>query len=311
MKKATVIKLTSALDFLKNAELEKAYVELEKSLGDDLENADVEYALKAVEYWLPKLETAKKAATPLERGEYMISHWKSFLEFIAKQGECRDTIIYALKRAVFLLALKFYSKLFEQEKELKEAEPYRKVGLCYKILGEYDRALEFLKFACELDKNSSAIMAELADCYACYGETKLSKVFFREAFFIDPSGIELQFLESALILKLIERVKALGIKPEHISEWIPIYGMLDGVFNVKRELKSVEFGQLKQKIFLLEYEVKDGSGEQLDSLVPRLINYYFWLIDHYIAVHEDKSKIDGILLRIRVLDKNIYDCYTR
>ncbi len=309
MKKATVLRLTSTLDFLKNAELEKAYDELTESLSDDLENDDVEYALKAVKYWLARFSEAKQATTPMERGEFMISCWKPFLSFINKQGESREVIIYALKQAVFLLALKFYSELFAHKKELQEAEPYRKIGICYKTLGDYDEALNFLKYAAKLDENSAPILAELADCYACYGETKLSKVFFREAFFINPSEIELQFLESELIVKLIERVKNLGVKTEYIAEWLPIYGRLDGVFTVKRELRSVEFGQLKQKIFLMECEIKEASNEQKERMVPRLINYYFWLIDHYVAVQEDKAKIDDILLRIKVWDKNIYDCY--
>lgn len=163
----------------------------------------------------------------------------------------------------------------------------------------------------DLDKNSAAILAELADCYAFCGEARFSKVFFREAFFINPSAIELQFLESEVICRLIQKVESMGYKPGEVAEWIPVYGVLDGVLNIKRELRSFEFGQLKQKIFLLESEVREKPDDQRIKLVPRLINHYFWLIDHYVNTNEDKAKIDDVLLRIKVLDKNIYNSYVK
>ena len=303
--------LNTALDFLKQGELKQAYAELEKILKNDLENIDIEYALRGVRFWEDIFEKAKQASTPLEQGEYMISQWKSFLAYIRKHGEPKEAVIYALKYAVFVIALKFYSPLFREETELKSAEPYRKVGLCYKALGDYEKSLDFLKYAADMEKNSAAVLAELADCYALYGEIQFSKVFFREAFFIDPSDIELQFLESEVICRLIRKIENLGYKSGAVAEWVPIYGVLDGIFNVKRELRSFEFGRLKQKIFLLESEIREKADEDGGVLVPRLINHYFWLIDHYVNIKEDKAKIDDVLLRIKVLDKNIYNSYVK
>ncbi|UTY29251.1 tetratricopeptide repeat protein [Treponema putidum] len=304
-------KLNKALSILKQGDLKGTYAELERLLKDDLENAEIVYTLKGVRFWDDKLERAKKASTPLERAEMMISQWKPFLSYIRRQGEEKESIIYSLKCAVFTIALEFYADLFNEDSELPDSEPYRKIGLCYKVLGNYEKALEFLKYAAEIDKNSGAVLADLADCYALYGEIKFAKAFFREAFFIDPDGIEMQFLESEIINRLIHKVNSLGYKAEEIADWVPVYGVLDGIFNVKRELRAFEVGQLKQNIFLMEGEVQNASQEQKNKLVPRLINHYFWLIDHYVSVNENKSKIDDLLLRIKVLDQNIYNCYMR
>ena len=70
-------------------------------------------------------------------------------------------------------------------------------------------------------------------------------------------------------------------------------------------------GRLKLKIFLLESEIREKADEDGSVLVPRLINHYFWLIDHYVNIKEDKAKIDDVLLRIKVLDKNIYNSYVK
>ena len=94
-------------------------------------------------------------------------------------------------------------------------------------------------------------------------------------------------------------------------EWIPVYGTLDGMLNVKRELKALELGKLKQSIYTLENELREKDTKNRRILIPRLINYYFWLIDHYINGNVEKSKVDEILLRIRLLDEKIYDRYIR
>jgi len=89
-----------------------------------------------------------------------------------------------------------------------------------------------------------------------------------------------------------------------------VYGVLYGVFNVKRELRALEFGKLKQAIFALENELKDASAETRSVLVPRLINHYFWLIDHYVNVNDDKTRINEVLLKIKLLDTDVYNRYT-
>ena len=53
----------------------------------------------------------------------------------------------------------------------------------------------------------ASILAEMADCYALCGEEKTSKVLFREAFFINPETIDLDFLESELIECLVKKTK--------------------------------------------------------------------------------------------------------
>jgi len=45
-------------------------------------------------------------------------------------------------------------------------------------------------------------------------------------------------------------------------------------------------------------------------VVPRLINHYFWLIDHYLASGEERQKIEEVLERIKALDPAIYKEYT-
>jgi hypothetical protein len=79
------------------------------------------------------------------------------------------------------------------------------------------------------------------------------------------------------------------------------------VFNVKREMKPLELGKLKQSIFLLQKEIE--TEPRARGLVPRLINRYFWLIDHYLTVGETRERIEEILERIREIDPRVYREY--
>ena len=92
--------------------------------------------------------------------------------------------------------------------------------------------------------------------------------------------------------------------------WIPVYGVLWGIFNIKRELRSQEVGKLRQEIYALENEQKDPSCD-FQILTPRLINMYFWLIDHYVQNNDNQRLINEILLKIKILDTNIYNSYIK
>ncbi len=92
-------------------------------------------------------------------------------------------------------------------------------------------------------------------------------------------------MESLLIGKLIDNIRSQGFDNSELCEWIPVYGVLYGVFNIKRELKALELGKLKQSIHALENRYEE-EPENRYITVPRLLNRYFWLIDYYINIKE-------------------------
>ena len=303
--------LQPALVFLKQGDLEQAHISLGQLLEQDLENPQVMYTLKGVSFWLDRVRYSQALADDFLRGEYIISQWKPFLDYIKKKGNFNESIIYALKCSVFTIALRLYQSLLTGTESVhNSAEIYRKTGLCYKALGDYETAISCLRYAADMDMNSSAILSELADAYALSGEVRLAKVFFREALFKNASEIEMCFLESEIINALVTKVAAIGYTGEELLEWLPVYGTLDGILNVKRELKALELGKLKQSIYMLENELREKDVKNKKLLVPRLINYYFWLIDHYNTTNSERARINETLLKIKLLDSSIYDMYT-
>lgn len=301
--------LAKAYKLLEEGKAAQAQEILARALEYDFGNSEIAFAHWCCSYWVDFLRNLPRIKS-YEQGDGLIVRWKSFKPDYEQHKGFQKRTIYAVQRGIFTLALAAYESSKEEGNAVWRADLYRKKGLCYKKLGKYETALNLLSEAYRLAPQSAVVLAEMADCLALCGEDKNAKVLFREAFFIDAERVEIEFLDSELICALIRQVKEKGYIGAVLQEWIPVYGVLYGVFNVKRELRTQEAGRLRQEIFAKENEIKDPSNDA-KILVPKLINMYFWLIDHYARSNEGKSKINECLLQIRVHDENIYRMYTK
>ena len=299
--------LAGAFELIREGDLLKSSELLEEALSVDFEDKEVISSLKTVNFWRERLAVLEGLKSPFECGEYLLGQWKHFGSFLERVGFITEQCLHSIRSYIFETALGFFNKVLN-ESSGRDEEILLRIGRCYKGKGDFDKAIQILESANQLVKTKPDIIAELADCYAMINEIQASKVFFREAFFINPSGIELDCLESEMIQRLINKVKELGYLNPVLEEWIPVYGVLYGIFTIKRELKPIEFGKLRQSIYSLENEIRDDFGKT-EILMPRLINRYFWLIDHYISTNEEREKIDEVLLRLKVLNEKIYKKY--
>jgi hypothetical protein len=300
--------LSNAYECLKCVDLRAATDCLERALSVDFEHPEVLWSLKCANFWAERVERLEDLANPFERGESTIEDWKSFASFASKLDGDFERALFAFKRFAFCLALEQYSELPSEERESHEADLALRAGICHKGAGDYEEALRSLETAARFRKDDAEVLAQLADAYALSGDERSSKVLFREAFFVAAQRVDVELLESSAIRKLAAEVSSRGYSGPALAEWIPVYGTLLGVFSIRRELKSVEAAKLRQSIYQLENEAKEGR-EDRSTLVPRLINRYFWLIDYYVAAKEDRARIDEVLLKIRLLDQSVYKQY--
>lgn len=283
---------------------------LEKALSIDLDNAEVQSALKCANFWKLRSIRVDRLQDPFEEGEYLMKEWRHFdsfsRSFLGQPSRC----LQALKHWVFGSSLRSYRRI-QREDESLDREILFRMGRCYKSLGNYEQALAHLEMSNNRKREDPEILSELADTYALINEMKTSKVFFREAFFLDPQKVDLLFLESEMLRRLVRKLRSIGIQEKDLKEWIPVYGVVFGVLNVKRELSPLEYGKLRQSIYALENEVNAGQANREEVTIPRLLNRYFWLIDHYLIVNEERGKIEDIQEKIRILNNSIYTQYIK
>lgn len=298
-----------AYNLLKNYDPLSAQEVLSNALISDLENTEILFGLKCTSFWCERFNNISVITNLFQKGEQLILYWKDFLSLFQEEKSNHEQCIYSIKKGIFTQVLEIFQQLLEENSTIDKGTIFSRIGLCYKQLGFYDKALNALSKANLVNPEKASILAEMADCYALCGEDKTSKVLFREAFFINPQDVDISFLESELFCRLYDEVLKTGKKGAIAAEWFPVEGVLLGVLNVKRELRALEAGKLRQNIYALETELKDTGVEPLLT-IPRLINNYFWLIDHYVTIHEDRAKINEILLKIKLLDIDIYERYS-
>ncbi|MCL1991860.1 MAG: tetratricopeptide repeat protein [Spirochaetes bacterium] len=302
--------VTSAYNKLKARDATGAAQLLDKALELDFENEEVKHALKCVHWWLEYTKRLDDIQEPYEKGGFILSLFKQYHIFLRQFDKAYDLCQYAVRAFAFSAALSFFESLLVEGANQNDPELLLLVGRCYKGLGNYDEALKFLAQVVRFQREDAEALAELADVNALLSENLAAKALFREAFFVDPGKVNMHFLESDLFLRLREKVAEMGCGEDDICEWIPVYGYLWGVFSVKRELKQVEVSRLKQSIFAMETE-RMANPKRWPEIKPRLLNRYFWLIDHYENSRSDPALIEECLLKIKVTDPDIYSRYTK
>jgi tetratricopeptide (TPR) repeat protein len=305
--------IQQAYENLKASDAVSAQRVLEDALKIDYEHPEVVYGLKCITWWLERIKKLEDFRDTYDKGGFVLSQWRSFYSFLDRINDGKngyEPCLYAIRRFVFSTALRYFEDVLGDGINQHDPGLLLQVGRCYKGVGNYDQAIKYLEQAVRFKREDGETLSELADVNALLEETRVAKVLFREAFFTDPLGVDLRAMESELIIRLRDRVIQMGKTGQELLEWIPIYGCLYGVFSVKRELKTVEVGRLKQSIFTLENEIR-SRPDNLSLLVPRLINRYFWLIDQYENTREDPGLIEETMLKIKIIDPAIYEQYIR
>lgn len=277
-----------------------------------LEDEELLYLLKASLYWSEKISKSQEINNLYERAEFILKEWKNFCyKYISRFKVCFERGKVTIQQYLYSHLERIYQSLIYDSGQI-DSELLLKIGKCYKGMGNYEQAIEVFSEALRIDREDPDIMAQLADSHALIDEEVTSKVLFREAFLLGAQKIDIESLESGIIHRLIETLKEeKTLSDTLLKEWIPVYGTLLGIFDIKRELRPLELGKLKQSIYQLKEEVKQTTQKRIgDSVfIPRLINRYFWLIDHYIRVQEDRSRVEEMLNSIKELDSAIYQKY--
>lgn len=301
--------LNTAKKYLYSGDMEDSWNSFHDALTVNFESFEAKSGMKIAGFWKERQAKLSVIEDFFEKGEFLLREFTYFKKrYIPLHEILEDQGVKSVERWIFFTSYNFFKKYGELTNNEKNPDILLKQGFCLKKMGDYERAQHLLEEAVNLCKNNSSILAQLADVYSLINEEKHSKLFFREAFFIAPQEIELDSLESVIIQKITDELKNKNYSAKELNEWIPVYGTTLGLFSVKKELKPIEVGLLKQNIYSLNNQLL-MSGIDKGIITPKLINHYFRLLEHLVSVNGEKELIDEVLLNIKLLDKTIYDLY--
>ena len=327
--------VNSAYDQLRAGRFAESIELLERAMELDVEFAGVTATLKCARFWSARQSRVSDLSGPRARADYLLSQWRAFREFAARISDlperCRHDIRYYAHSAALAYLLeekggatkgdttngsetdgagnaRAEQPPAQARARQNEASINQLIGRCYRAMGDFEHALDYLERARHDAGDSAKLYAELADCYALINDSRTAKIFFREAFFLAADEVGIEDLESPLIRQLVGHVADAGIS-EHVAEWVPVYGAAHGTLSVRRELRPLEYGRLKQAIFELEKRLSSDVEDSVPHTLPRLLNRYFWLMDHYSAAGEEARRVEDVLDRLRTVAPDIYELY--
>lgn len=277
-------------------------------LSADLFNRDIKAAMVYSSFWERRKLKYDAVSGHISKGKFLISQWKSFVTFTRKWGKGKgEYIITRIRQHIFNEALYSFTRA-KNEFMVADGDILFCIGICHKRLGNHKDAVINLENANYKKQNDAAILAELADCMAIRGEDRKARLLFREAFFLNPQGVDIDFLESEKIRELADRIRNDGYSERALREWIPVYGAGCGYFNEKRELRPLEFDTLRRDLMNLESRLSSNDSER-ELVIPRLINRYLWLIDYYTA-RKNRIGTEETYRKIRDLNPDLYAIFT-
>jgi len=294
-----------SLELLKIGNLQDALFSFEEILKFHYSDLIAESGIKCCKFWIPRIHRFSSVEDGLQKGKLLIEEWNKFEVFIQSIKNIQQKVVNQLMCFIYNEALVSFKKDLINNK-IVDIETLFIVAKAYKKMGDYQNSISYFEKIIECDRNNSQVLAELADCYALIDEIKKAKILFREAFFIDPSSIDIKSLESELIQKIIQKTIDNRISKGDLNYWIPVYAKVFNIFNIYRDLLPIEFGKLKQEIFYLE---KNFNLSEDGFYKARLLNCYFWLYDYYQIKKSDYKDLVDIENKIKNISIEIYSIF--
>ncbi len=283
---------------LRNGELGPAEELVLKGMEEDIHNPDYEKLLKVIKFWQNRRELFNFEGGG---GEVLIGEWDKFLEFCKDQSIDNKKAVLSIKNYVYSRAVEFLVESYRLS-PVPERDTLILLGQTFYEIGILDRAVETLEYALSLARGDDDIRIYmlLGDIYFEIGENDSAMVMFNEAFLRFPQLVNIETIEYPAIKKLHASVSEDGFSDNEVLEWISVYGYLYEGLTARKKMEYNDYMEMKEKI--LDYEKSLKIDKKVRNIiVPRLINFYLWILDYYIYQLGAYQTAENVLKRIQDL----------
>jgi len=300
-------KINEACGNLKSGNFVLAVNIFQELLINGIDSIEVDTGIKCAKYWLNRIDNINKMTKGLDRGKYLLKEWEGFENFFqesAIEGKLYDIKIVELA-GQYIIAFAV-EDLVEAYKSLNypDIDLLIKIGESFILLYDYHKAIETLEYVRTYRKKDPYILSLLADCYYGYGEVRRAKVLFREAFFLGPEVIPIKKIKCSIINDILSEIKKSG--HSNVQAWIPVFGIINNYFDIKKELSDEEVEQLIKEIKRIENEYYTKMNKHY---LPYLLSKYLYFIDYLETQTNELDEIVNIKNKIRAVSPDIYEKY--
>ncbi|MBN2038968.1 MAG: hypothetical protein JW864_02935 [Spirochaetes bacterium] len=267
---------------------------------------------RTAKFWVNRSGELSGLEKGRQTADFLMREWESYKDYASKNNMIDSTAYTCVMKNIFFNASEHYKIAFQTQESITDNfDLLVNLGTCFLILGEYKPSIETLEYARSSNRNDAKLNSLLGEAYFHIDEISRGLLFFKEAFFINPSDIDLNILKSEPVQSLIRVTKERKPECRDVREWIPVFGFIEDIFYARRNINSQQVETIKREIYSLEKNCRDMSKEKIpeSNIVPRLINKYIWMLDYFRFQNYNYESISEIRNRLVVLDKDIFETF--
>ncbi|MEE1289926.1 MAG: hypothetical protein UHW86_02715 [Spirochaetota bacterium] len=311
--------LSFALSLMADGCFNDAIMAFKEILKHDFSNESALLGGKCCNYWKTKIEKLckekeKKSFSYYKTGSLLFEEWNKFILTFNSSKETENIVLNCMMQYVLGLALEYFKKAeFEGDVSINVVQLFTIIAFLNKELGKIDEAICYFQKVIQTERFNADAYAQLGNCYELQGNERAAKIMLREAFFLDPAGIDLTKLEnSQLIAKIRYVMKQYEISEDTFVFWMPVYARVYNILDVKRELVNVEVARIQKHISSIKRELESNSEiiknkNELEKFKAMLIIRYLWLYDYFQENESNKDEMKKVEECIKELSFTIYN----
>lgn len=310
----TDLLILEAYRWLHKGELGKAIANIRNARVQDMGNVQLRLFYQQITNWATYIEQVNNIPNFIDKGDFFVEKWTEFEEqqqkLIAQENfPYSEEMILSkestsnLKVFVIGLAYRCYQHALTLNASLNNSLSFKlKQYQCLKQLEEYEPALALIQEIYREHGSSkpeiyTEIYTELADAYYLTNNIALAKLLFREIFSSNPLQVNLESIQAPFIHTIFKEIMQYDqFSTRYIKNWIPVFGYLMNIFHVTREITAPELHVLENNIATIEAKLEDHRAlghDDINVLLPELLNKYFWLIEHYIRISDPNTDLNN------------------
>lgn len=302
----------SVKNFISEGDFKKAVQYFDEQLGIDpnaIENIGGYFATR---FWSNRQELIAKEMVGKHRATFLLAEWDSFEEEADRRKIMSLPVVDLIMQYVFGLAAKNLRLVYQKEAS-RSIDPdfFSKLGLCLLRCKDYSNCIDVMEYAGSQYGSNPEFLFYLAESYYRVNNLEKSKLYWREALFLNTDKIEFALIETSFILDLIKQVDDFGYAADILLDWVFIYGLVYKTFDIYKSLSQLEVKNIFSDIQTLEKNYLRISPDLKEKVKTNLLKKYLYLLDYYQFQDKSSGYFSDIAQQVRELDEEVYKLYTK
>jgi len=308
-------KINTANQMIQDGKFREAVENLEK-----LKNIDPDYpgflaSYRTARFWFNRSDELSSMPEGKKTADFLMTEWESYEEYARDKNMLNSSSYRAAMMNIYYAASRHYGISFMKQENTASGnfDLLLKLGACFIKLGNYKKAVETLEYAVNSYNAHAGLLSMLAEAFYNLGEIPKSLWFFKEAFFWDPSLINLDLITAEPIQRLVSFIREDRKNCYDTREWVPVYGFITDILYVRKDIHERQVEFIKEQIYNLEINFQKMNREQIESsnVLPRLLTRYLWILEYFEFQKYSFENIGQIRDRLLQIDKPLFEEYFR